>query len=237
MPLKAPDFDRWFAARDAYDPTLPPALRQKYGNALLALRQETASLWLPSGRLVAAGAVSYPDPEQYAFTATVPPGLYPVCALLAEYPGIAREYVAAVRLVVRDEPAASWEMAVRPGDDVSGIDEDGFVGNWVFGGMACFTDVQTIPELDNLNIPDTDGEPWGETLSLDVNDSPAGLATLTDPDRDETPVAVGFSTGEGGNGAYPTWVGRNVRGDITCFATDFMTRWWRPASEAPGGGE
>jgi hypothetical protein len=25
-----------------------------------------------------------------------------------------------------------------------------------------------------------------------------------------------------GDGAYPTWVGRDARGDVTCFVTDFF---------------
>ncbi|MEK8170913.1 DUF4241 domain-containing protein [Streptomyces sp. M19] len=39
--------------------------------------------------------------------------------------------------------------------------------------------------------------------------------------RDDEPVAVSFTTG-GGDGVYPTWVGRTASGDTACFLTDFF---------------
>ncbi|HMH93553.1 MAG TPA: DUF4241 domain-containing protein [Streptosporangiaceae bacterium] len=221
MPLIPPDFDQWFAA----------SAGTESDGTRFGLHQDTGWLWLPSGRLVAAQPISYPDPGKYAFTQTVPPGRYPVGLLIAEYPrsgpgagtaGATIEYVAAARLVIRDEPAATWGMAVRPGQDPSDLDDDSFFGFPVDGGMACFTDAQTLLTLDALEIPDTDeGEHWAHILNMDVSDSRASLSTLTDPSHNEAPVVVGFSTG-GGDGRYPTWVGRTAQGDITCFATDFM---------------
>jgi hypothetical protein len=81
--------------------------------------------------------------------------------------------------------------------------------------------------LDALEIPDADGESWAEILYADVCDNGASLTTLTDPGQDEAPVVAGFGTG-GGDGRYPTWVGRTAGGDITCFAADFMLRQSRP---------
>lgn len=80
---------------------------------------------------------------------------------------------------------------------------------------------RTLRTLDDLEIPDSDDEGWMSVLSEDIGDSPESLAVLTDPNQNEAPVVVGFSTG-GGDGYYPTRVGRNAAGDITCFATDFM---------------
>jgi hypothetical protein len=228
MPLKPPDFDQWFAASAGVDPD----------GTRFALHQDTGLLWLPSGRLVATQPRGVPDPGQYAFIQTVSPGRYSVGLLIEEYPvrpgpgaaapGPAVEYVAAARLVIRDEPAAAWEMALRPGQDASDLNEDSFFGFPVDGGTACFTDAQTMLTLDALEIPDTDGESWFEVLSMDVSDSGASLVTLTDPGQDEAPVVAGFRTGSG-DGSYPTWVGRTAQGDITCFATDFMLARARPA--------
>jgi Protein of unknown function (DUF4241) len=78
-------------------------------------------------------------------------------------------------------------------------------------------------------MADTDDEDhWAQILSMDVSDSPAALSPLTDPSRNEAPVVVAFSTG-GGDGSYPTWIGRTAQGDITCFATDFMLAGAQPA--------
>jgi hypothetical protein len=119
-------------------------------------------------------------------------------------------------------------MAVWPGQDASDLDDDGFFGYPVDGGTAYFTDAQTLRTLDDLEIPDSDGEDWMIVLSEDIGDSPESLAVLTDPNQHEAPVVVGFSTGSG-DGHYPTWVGRNAQGDITCFATDFMLAGAQPA--------
>jgi hypothetical protein len=225
--LKPPDFDQWFNATAAIEPD----------GTRLALRQDTGWLWLPSGRLLAMEPISIPDPGKYAFVQTVPPGRYPVVLLIKECPvrsgpgagtpGFTIAYAAAARLIVRDEPAATWEMAVRAGQDPTDLDDGSFFGYPVDGGTACFTDAQTMLTLDSLEIPDTDGESWGEILRFDVGDSGARLATLTDPSQDEAPVVVGFRAG-GGNGHYPTWVGRTTQGDITCFATEFLLAGARP---------
>jgi hypothetical protein len=169
-----------------------------------------------------------------AFTQTVPPGLYPVMLLVQEYPvrsgpgaGTPEaiiEYVAAARLVIRDEPAAAWEMAVCEGQDPSHLDDDSYFGYPVDGGVGCFTDAQTLRALH----AEDDGE-WLETLVLDVADRPASLSVLTDSDEDGEPVLAAFSTG-GGDGSYPTWVGRTASGDIACFVTDFLLAGTQPAA-------
>jgi hypothetical protein len=221
MPLKPPDFDQWFTASAGIEPD----------GTRFALHQDSGWLWLPSGHLMATEPFTVPDPDKYAFAQTVSPGRYPVNLLIEEYPvrsgpgagtpGATLEYVAAARLVIRDELAVTWEMAVQPGQDASDLDDDSFFGFPVDGGQACFTDVQTMLTLDALEIPGTDGESWFEVLSMDISDSGASLTTLTDPGQNEAPVVVGFETGSG-DGRYPTWVGRTAKGDITCFATDFM---------------
>lgn len=211
MPPEPPDFDRWFTA----------GAGASRNGARFALYQDLGWLWLPSGRLLAVQPVTVPDPDRYAFVQTVPVGRYPVSLLIADDLSSGDveplEYVAAARLVVRDEPAATWELAVPSGRDHG----EGAYGFAVDGGQACFTDAQTMLTLDDLEIPDTDGESWSEVLSMDISGSRASLATLTDPGQDEEPVVVGFSTGDG-DGRYPTWVGRTSHGDISCFVTDFM---------------
>jgi hypothetical protein len=224
MPLKPPDFDQWFAASAGTDPD----------GTRFSLHQDRGWLSLPTGRLVAAEPGYFPDADQMAFTQTVPPGRYPVVLLVQECPvrcgpgagtpGAAIEYVAAARLVIRDEPAAAWEMAVREGQDPSDLDDDGYFGYPVDGGVGCFADAQALQALH----ADDDGE-WLETLALDVADRPAAVSELTDFGEDGQPVLAAFSTGCG-DGHYPTWAGRTASGDITCFVTDFLLAGAQPAA-------
>ena len=138
-------------------------------------------------------------------------------------PGATIEYVAAARLIIRDEPATAWEMAVREGQDPSDLDDDSYFGYPVDGGMGCFADAQTLHALH----ADDDGE-WLETVALDVADRPAAVSVLTDSGEDGEPVLAAFSTGCG-DGYYPTWVGRTASGDIACFVTDFLLEGAQPA--------
>lgn len=45
------------------------------------------------------------------------------------------------------------------------------------------------------------------------------LEEYEDPETGHT--AVVFTTGDG-DGRYPTWIGHNAAGDITCFVTEFF---------------
>ena len=95
------------------------------------------TLRMPSGRLVATDPGWIDDRDQ-PFTVTVPPGEYPVrlsVARFADNPENKR--VAAAKLVIRDEPAQSWEMALLPGQDPRTLMNREFYGFGVDAGMGC----------------------------------------------------------------------------------------------------
>jgi Protein of unknown function (DUF4241) len=202
MPLP-PDLDRWFAARTAAGFDEP-------GSAAV---QDGAWLSLPTGRVVATDPVTFgfEDPPP-PFAQAVPAGRYRVTLLVAD------GYVAAARLVIRDEPAATWEAAVPEGRDSGGLDAGESFTYDVEAGVGCFTDDQSLRSLC------VGGSDWQQDLMLDVADGPTAATVVAgpDPDEDGEPVLVAFRTGEG-DGEYPTWVGRNANGDVACFVTDFMT--------------
>lgn len=214
MPLSAPDFERLFVPGTRH--TLPGG-----DGATVRLRRD-ASLWLPSGWVVAGepfmfGAMS--DPED-RFVQQVPPGRYPLVLVLAVFgePGEqdAYEMIAAARLVIRDEPAVSWEMAVCAGQDVSELGDGEYFGYPVDGGTGGFVDAANLATLRENN----DGYFDRLLISLDIRDTDATApATLTDDE--DRPLLVAFSSGDG-DGNYPTWVGRTADGEVACFLTDFF---------------
>jgi hypothetical protein len=207
MSLKPLDFDQWFTAAAGTDS----------GGAYFTVRLDTAELSLPTGRVAAMEPGYLPQ----AFVQAVPPGRYPVTALVMAYrespdPG-AGDYddaVAAARVTVRDEPAVSWEMALRDGQSADGLADDEFYGYPADGGIGCFTD-----EGASAQLLAGGGSEWLEDVGMDVLDRPTAVTVVTDPDGE--PVLAAFTTGCG-DGHYPTWVGRNAAGDITCFVTDFF---------------
>jgi Protein of unknown function (DUF4241) len=95
---------------------------------------DAGTLRMPSGRLVAKDPARIDDRDQ-PFTVTVPPGEYPVrlsVARFADNPEHKR--VPAAKLVIRDEPAQSWEMALVPGQDPRTLTDTAFYGFGVDAG-------------------------------------------------------------------------------------------------------
>jgi hypothetical protein len=209
MPLPAPDFDRLFASGARL--TLPGG-----DVATIRLWQES-SLWLPSGRVVAGEPFSF-GAEDSGFVQRVPPGRYPLVLVIAVVGARsylrAYETIAAARLVIRDEPVVSWEMAVLEGQDVAELGDDEFFGYPVDGGTGGFVDAASIAPLCG-------DEDYHDRLMavLELGETEFAAGTLSDDEG--RPFLAVFSSG-GGDGYYPTWVGRTAGGEVACFLTDFL---------------
>lgn len=211
MPVPAPDFERLFAAGTCH--TL-----SRGDVATVRLRQDT-SLWLPSGRVVAGEPFGFDDSDD-GFVQQVPPGQYPLVLVIAMFAKRgylpAHEMIAAARLVIRDEPVVSWEMAVCEGQDVSELGDDEFFGYPVDGGTGGFADAANIAPLRE------DHDDYYDRLMTARNVTGSdGTAPGTLTDDEGRPLLVAFSSGDG-DGDYPTWVGRTADGEVACYLTDFF---------------
>jgi hypothetical protein len=175
-------------------------------------------LRLDTGRLIACDPLSYVGDEGFEpFTVTVPPGSYPVVASVVTLSGDAPEHrrVAAARLTARDVPPAAWEMAVVRGQDPAELKEGHYFGYGVDAGLGCFMD-----EAANRAFPYVlDERPeWLWSAMASTGDSAVPFIA-TDPASGQSLAA--FSSGWG-DGAYPTWIGRDATGEVACFVTDFL---------------
>jgi hypothetical protein len=179
---------------------------------------QIGTLRMPSGALIACdpGYLYEPPGERVVethayrqshqpFTATVPPGEYPV--MLSEFRWLAGSgpRVVAAKVWVRDGRVASWEMALRPGEDPRTLSDNGFFGFGVDEGVGCFYDAAAAPAL----APLTEGLVLGYEMTAEVTDEKSG-ANL-----------IAFSSGWG-DGTYPIWIGRTAAGDIACFIADML---------------
>ncbi|MEE6258091.1 DUF4241 domain-containing protein [Plantactinospora sonchi] len=160
------------------------------------------TLRLPSGRLVATdpGWLKY---DNVPFTVTVPPGDYPVTISLATFvdePDHRR--VAAARLDITDRPVVGWELALRDGQEPLDLGAGEFFGFGVDAGLACFADAGTYDRIPDLKS------------HLDAMIEPR-YRVIGDGEL------VAWSSGWG-DGAYPTWIGRDADGDVVCFVADML---------------
>ncbi|WP_107500839.1 DUF4241 domain-containing protein [Streptomyces zhaozhouensis] len=87
-------------------------------------------------------------------------------------------------------------------------------------GTACFVDPSVTPCLRPLLGEDGEGDPLIDAVYGTASPSPAPRpAAVVEPESGVGVVA--FPSGWG-DGAYPTWVGRDASGRVAGFVTTFF---------------
>jgi hypothetical protein len=177
---------------------------------------DAGTLRMPSGRLVAKDPAWIKDRDQ-PFTVTVAPGEYPVRLSVVRFAdNQEHKRVAAAKLVIRDEPAQSWEMALLPGQDPRTLADTAFYGFGVDAGMGCFYDASATAAFARLDR----GNVLGHAITAPMSDLESGTNLIA------------YHSGWG-DGAYPTWIGRAAGGDVVCFVADMLLM---PDNAAPEAG-
>lgn len=177
---------------------------------------------LPTGRVVACDPFVYlGSGDIEPFTVTVAPGRYRVDAAVATLtrpgePPAERPHrrVAAARLVIRDEPTVTWELAVGPEQDLAELGDDEFFGYGVDAGTGCFYDASAEEAFPGTE--EEEGPLWEAFENSDWSHGPH-LVTSTSTGH----TLAAFTSGWG-DGFYPTWIGRTAAGEVTCYLTDFF---------------
>ncbi|MFK0201177.1 DUF4241 domain-containing protein [Streptomyces lavendulae] len=213
MPMTAPDFDRYFTPGHSF-------VYESGESGTLAVAV-AGELWLPSGEVIACDPfIGLGGGWTKPFTTRVTPGRYRVETAIATLvtPGAdpgGRPHLrtAAARLVIRDTATASWEHAVTEGQDVSGLGDGEFFGYGVDAGAGCFYD-----KAADDSFPDCEGDEgplWDAFEGAGHGPGPYLVAG----EHGHNIAAFGSGWGDG---HYPTWVGRDADGEVTCFVTDFF---------------
>jgi Protein of unknown function (DUF4241) len=196
-------------------------------SALVVEVDEAGVLSLATGRLVGCDPYWVEPGSDFnvPYTVTVPPGTYPVDVSFArqETPDprstLGTRLGAAARLTVRDEPAATWQLAVQPGQDLDDLGPGEFYGIPVDTGTAAFVDESALAALgdyvDRLHQQDMDAIE-SDPLSL-ASINGAAYNIVLDDTTGLNVVVFGCGMGDGD---YPVWIGRNSSGDPTCFIAD-----------------
>ena len=107
-------------------------------------------LRLGTGRIVAADPATVEllgDQAAAPYTVTLTPGEYAVETARVRAVGRQTDVVAAARVRVSDEPVATWESALRPGQDERLLGASEFFGFVVDSGTAAFMDASAVSAL------------------------------------------------------------------------------------------
>jgi Protein of unknown function (DUF4241) len=207
VPMPAPDFARIFTEGEVFldASDLPQTVSVA----------DIGVLGLSTGRLYAGDPLTSLKAHLVEpFTVTVAPGTYRVrVAVLRPHRPVSGR-IAAAKLVIADVPVESWELAVRPGQDVSELAADQAFGYVVDAGVGCFVDAASAPVFEALQAEDRCSGPV-----FAVAERGSSAADVRQGGDGHT-IAV-FKSGWG-DGCYPTWIGRAADGSLACFATEFF---------------
>lgn len=189
---------------------------ERDGIAYFVQPYELGPVVLPTGKVVGCDPLV---PHATPFVDVVAPGRYQLRAWVAVLHKDGSEWqrrIAALQLVVGDEPAASWRMALLPGQDVASLADDGFFGYAVDAGTGTLADQVAVEALSDWDYEQVDEV----FMPARIPDDPieAVVAAVVE----ERTTANVYVVGSGwGDGVYATYVGRTEDGQIASFVTDF----------------
>lgn len=177
-------------------------------------------LRLGTGRIVTADPATVELQGEQAvapYTVTLTPGEYPVDTARIRVARHGTDVIAAARVRVSEEPVATWELALRPGQDERLLGASEFFGFVVDSGTAAFMDASAVNSL---------------AAYQDADDVDAAEATIPGDGNSEL---LTFPSGKG-DGSYPVWIGRDAVGSVVCLVADMRLLGRGVEVEASGDG-
>nr|WP_161556638.1 DUF4241 domain-containing protein [Micromonospora acroterricola] len=180
----------------------------EFGVAIVTEPQSAGVLRVPTGAVIAAdpGTLSSRD-EPY--TAMVPVGDHPVLIAGMRWESEGWNETTAAVLRILDKPTASWELAVRPGQDTRLLGDDEFYGFGVDSGMGAFLDASGRDALAAAYEHRQQSDSPDDDTATEVGDPATGTNLIAYP------------SGRG-DGSYPVWIGRTAAGEVTCLVADML---------------
>jgi hypothetical protein len=178
------------------------------GTGIVTEPKPAGKLRLPTGAVIAADPATL-DSHDEPFTVRVPAGDYPVLIAGLQWESEGWDETTAAMLRILDKPTASWELAVRPGQDIRLLGDDEFYGFGVDSGTGAFLDASGRDPL---------AAAYEHGQSSDAQDGDTETETA-DPNTGTNLIA--YPSGRG-DGSYPVWIGRTADGKITCLVADML---------------
>ena len=187
---------------------------------IIFIPYQVGDLVLTSGKLVACDPLTLADSEPFTVNLTL--GHYPVILSVAHIQKNNEQRVAYAMLCLSEQTPVRWEMATRPGEDLSSLKKGEFFGYGVDSGTGCFMDADAAQIIDDSIYAETEKEilvyQLLELLERDQSRTWCWADMRVDDESQANVIA--FSSGWG-DGLYPTYFGYNVDDNIVKVVTDF----------------
>lgn len=204
--MTLPDFSNLFAEGKE--------VATEIGRVVLRVRP-AGDLTVTTGRVVACDPLVSPDVEP--FDRRVPAGTFPVVLSVAHFEDDDRRVAGAMLRFAEGAPA-SWEPALRPGEEPSALAEGEVFGYPVDSGTGCFMDAETA----RLVLSGVDEEDFADALVGEMEktyeDTWSWANVALDAEAGHNVVAFSAGVGEG---LYASYFGLDEGGRVVCLVTDF----------------
>lgn len=204
--MELPDFLQLFAEGKE--------VATEIGRVVLRVKP-AGDLSVTSGRVVACDPLVSPDVEP--FDRRVPDGTFPVLLSVAHFEDGDRRVAGALLRFAESAPA-SWELALRPGEEPSALSEGEVFGYPVDSGTGCFMDAETA----RLVLSGVDEEEFADALVGEMEKTYEDTWSWANVELDAGAGhnVVAFSAGVG-DGLYASYFGLDEAGRVVCLVTDF----------------
>ncbi|WDD35969.1 DUF4241 domain-containing protein (plasmid) [Nostoc sp. UHCC 0926] len=171
-------------------------------------------LILTSGNLVACDPFTGLHTEP--FSATLPPGRYPVILSVAQILSSGDYRVAYAMLRLNEQIPVRWEMATRPGEELTELKEEEIFGYSVDAGTGCFIDADAAETMSTFY------EIFADQLeaALEKNYTHTWDWAILPFDNYTEANIVAFKSGWG-DGFYASYFGYDANNNIVNVVTDF----------------
>ena len=181
----------------------------------------------PTGKVIVCDPLAYPDTTPYK--KKIPIGKYPIIIYSAKNTDLGERHVIA-KLKLNDNKAEKWELALREGEDTSGIKEKGeFIGYPVDAGVAGIYDYQTALEYERFDEEFMKVNPkanmYDDYFAAEFKKNAKNPEDYGDwinhklPNSEST---ITMFTSGFGDGLYPAYWGIDKNGELTSLVLDFF---------------
>ncbi len=179
--------------------------------------QPVDKIVITSGTIATCDPFVDTNPEPYTFQ--FPTGEFPVELAIAKFESD-DERVVYARIVFSDQAAATYEMAALEGQDLASLTEREYFGYGVDAGTGCFMDA-SIASIYDEKMAENEAlyDDLFDEMDKSYQHTRSWLSFKPSDDRPENIIC--FSSGWG-DGMYPSFIGKDAKGDVVSLVTDFF---------------
>lgn len=188
---------------------------------------EIGNVSLPSGKVIVRDPLVYLNAKEKPYFVEVPKGTFPVKIAVAKLEDWGDRY-AAVKVEFTKEKAVVYREALI-GEEELGDSEEDYFGFVVDAGLACITDTQVVPYVDQfiseLDIENIYDDYFAELFAKNYKDNPTNQRDLGDWINWKVPgteyqIPI-FASGLG-DGVYPVYFGYDANEEICSLYIHFI---------------